>query len=113
MFVKSYPFFVKGLSFGDVLFDTREEKNDVLDVEWKDKSGNSTIWMACRSQDDFDELYDCLREQFNVEGLAEFNLLSVCLMEWQALKELDEAVEGLGNSISFEIAYPSLRHEEV
>ena len=104
------PFFIKGLSVGDIISVNCDESGDVLSWSYVDRSGRSTVWIMVFDEYSIAEAAKCLRGLgCNVEELRQLQYFSIDIPEQCSLESFDKCMDAIDEE-KVAVAYPSLRH---
>jgi hypothetical protein len=102
--VKSFPFFIKGISYDDIIDVKTNDDGYVLDWHHVCKSGNSTIWIIERKETKVAE--DLISIGAGIEEYPEHHLMSVNIPPSIDLKILDEVLRRYEDAETVEVAVP-------
>lgn len=103
------PFFVGGISVGDVLSIDDGERGNVVSWAQIRASERSTVWVMFFGDFPYAEEIKCLQELgCNVEELKRFRYISIDVPEISIVDKVDDCLAHL-NEEQVAIAYPSLR----
>lgn len=103
------PFFIKGVSVGDVLKIEHDESCNVLSWAHAGKSIRSTVWVMFFGEYSYADEIKCLLELgCNVEELKKFRYISIDVPDPSVLDNVDSCFEHLNNN-EVAVAYSSLR----
>lgn len=110
LIIRNFPFFVKGLAFGDEISADLDENNYVKSWEMKTESLNSTVWVWIHSKTDIIDRLEkigCGVEGSAVEGLFTINVPSSVTKD--KIEPIFDEYEGQA-SVSF--AFPAYRLDD-
>lgn len=105
--IKSFPFFVKGLSFGDTVSGNVDQNGYISDWKIIHQSDNSTIWIICaNSRNIIDEFValGCGSESGAVD-----NLFTVNIPKEVPTEDVERILEHYDDDEGVSIAYPAYR----
>ena len=109
--VEAAPFFVKGLSSGDVL-SVSIEGEEVIEFEHVERSKRTTLWLMSFDDGAVRDVLASLRKlDCNTEELAEFAYFTIDVPQACPLELVERHLETLSDNQAA-IAFSSLRHEE-
>lgn len=107
------PFFVKGLSYEDVISVLFDDHGQVAQWEYIKQSGNSTIWLA--QLDDapaLEKVLSNLRDLgCHTARLQQFKIYSINVPASVEIADVDACIAQLVES-TVAVAYPSFRHAD-
>lgn len=107
--VEVAPFFLGGISVGDVLKIDEDGLGNVLSWTPIKKSNRSTVWVMFLGDYPYSDEIFCLQELgCNVEELKKFRYISIDVPDATLLDKVDACFAHL-NEQQVAIAYPSLR----
>jgi hypothetical protein len=106
--IKSFPFFVKGIAFDDLIRVTRWEHDEVINWRMAKESNNSTIWIITHQNGD--EVLDKIAELgCGYEGAPFKSLYSVNIpppVDKETVESILNSYESCG---AISVAYPAFR----
>ncbi len=106
------PFFLGGISVGDVLEIDEDGLGNVLSWTQVGESKRSTVWVMFYGEYSYADEIRCLQELgCNVEELKKFRYISIDVPDSSLLDKVDACFMHL-NQEQVAIAYPSLRDDE-
>jgi len=104
------PFFVKGLSVGDVIRVTQNDDGHVVRFQPIERSSRSTLWIKAFQPDGISDALERLRALgCNIEALAQYNYFAIDVPAETAIVDVDRIVAAMGKD-AIEHAFPSFRH---
>jgi hypothetical protein len=106
--VKSIPFFVRGISYEDILYVDLYEQNYVVDWRHIKKSKNTTLWIMEKDSSAIIDEIEALG--CGVEGGALPKLYSINVPGFVKFDQIDGLMSKYQESGIIEVAYPSFRH---
>jgi len=110
--VEVSPFFLGGISVGDVLEIDDDGLGNALSWTHVKKSERSTVWVMFLGEHSYADEMSCLQELgCNVEELKRFRYISIDVPDASLLDKVDACFTHLNES-QVGVAYPSLREEE-
>jgi hypothetical protein len=110
MRVDALPFFVKGLSVGDVIAATDESEGQIWSWHHVLRSRRSTVWVRAFGDVDLEEpIARLLSMECSVERLSRFRLFAIDVSPSVAASFLDTCFSRF-NEEQVALAYPSWRH---
>ncbi|GEM_PF-3153130 len=109
------PFFIKGLSVGDIIDVKFNEKSEVIDWKIIDKSKRTTIWILRLSIESTEHILNVLSElrnqKCNTSELSQFGMYTVDVPEDLDIGYIDKCLESFDRS-KVAVAFPSFRHQD-
>ena len=106
--VKSIPFFVRCISYEDILYVDLYEQNYVVDWRHIKKSKNKTLWIMEKEPSSILDEIETLG--CGVEGGAIPELYSINVPGFLKFDQIDGLISKYQESGIIEVAYPSFRH---
>lgn len=110
--LETAPFFIKGMSVGDII-EVRQDENGLVN-SWSHvcKSGRTTVWVKIFGSKSIESTLNHLKKMScNIESLAQYNYYSVDVPECCSIEDVEECLEEIGED-DIAVAYPSFRHED-
>ncbi len=108
--VESVPFFVTGISVGDLLSVERDVEGFVEHWETLQKSEHSSVWLMGNGSKDHSEILNrLLILKCNIETLTSLNFHAVDVPNTVQIAQIDEVLADFQKE-GGQVAYPSFRH---
>lgn len=107
--VEAAPFFIKGLSVGDMLAVQRNGPGEVIAWRHVRKSRRSTVWIGITGDNSVEDALERLKRlKCNIEHFTQYRYYAADVPEERPMASLDERLDSLEKRAY--VAFPSFRH---
>lgn len=109
--LKSVPFFINGLAFGDIFTAHLDvNSNHIFDFNVVEESGRSLLWILNNTNISFVEIKNhFLALECNVEEIEHFSMYAVDIPVNVNIEKLDKLID-FADELGFALAFPVWRH---